>query len=377
MRILIISEYFPRNHNLQFSGGVEARNFYIAKNLSKKHDVTVLTKLLADSKEKESMFGFSVIRAGNQTSYKATASALIDRLSFIFRCIKASRDINADIVEGSNFVTHFIAKLVAREKKIPSIAWYPDVWIGSWIKNAGIVGIFGEVLERVNLWRGFTSYITISLQTKNKLQNYIKDSIAVIPCGIDPEEYKHNVKKQNNKVICISRLASYKNIKDLIFAFAIVHSQLEDSRLTIIGEGPEKQNLENLIKNLKLGAYVSFYQNLKRKDLIQQLEESKIFCLPSKVEGFGISIVESAAAGTPYVVSDIPVFAEVTHNFLGGESCEVGNINQLAQQLQKFLSNEKLYNKKISECKKLATLYNWEIISRETERVYKTALSSK
>lgn len=373
MRILIIAEYFPRNSDLQFSGGVETRNFYIAKYLAKRHRIIILTRRLIDSKEKERLSNFDVMRLGRPVKYEATASGIIKRLTFIINCIKSAKTIDADIVEGTNFITHLTAYLISRSKKIPAIVWYPDVWVGCWIKNVGVVGIFGEVLERVNLKLSFKNYIAISLQTKKKLQKYTKRSINIIPCGVDPQEYKVNIKKQNGKIICISRLAKYKNIKDLILAFALVNKQLPSSTLTIIGEGPEKKNLSSLIANIKLSKEITFLSNLKRKELIKELKESKVFCLPSQVEGFGISIIESAAADIPYVASSIPVFNEVTHNFQGGVKFEVGNVKELAQKLKLLLTNEKLYDRKKSECPKLASFYTWSKISQETEKIYMKA----
>ena len=375
MRILIISEYFPRNSTLQFSGGVEARNFYVAKYLSKRRQITVLTQRLIDSKEIEKIGNFDVIRVGRPAGYEATASGILKRLAFIINCIKSARTIDADIVEGTNFITHLTAYLIARGKKIPAIAWYPDVWVGSWIRNVGIVGIIGEVLERVNLKLSFKYYIAISLQTKKKLQKYTKGPINIIPCGVDPQEYKANAKKRNGKIICISRLAKYKNVKDLVLAFALIHKQLPGSSLTIIGEGPEKKNLLGLIANLKLGKEITFLSSLKRISLVAELKESKVFCLPSQVEGFGISIIESAAAGVPYIASNIPVIKEVTHNFLGGSKFEVGNVQQLAQKLKLLLTNEKLYGRKKSESLELASFYHWDKIARETEKVYTQAQS--
>lgn len=373
MKILIISEYFPRNSSLQFSGGVETRNFYIAKYLSSRHQITILTRRLLDSKEKERISNFDVIRIGRPAGYEATASGIVKRLTFIINCIKSAKTIDVDIVEGTNFITHFTAYLIARSKKVPAIAWYPDVWVGTWIKNTGFVGVFGELLERLNLKLKFTSYIAISDQTRLKLLKHIKKAIVVIPCGIHSQEYKVTIEKQDSKIICISRLARYKNIKDLILAFALLRKQIPNISLTIVGEGPEKKNLDDLISNLKL-SNVTFLKNLKRADLIKELKSSRVFCLPSEVEGFGISIIESAAAGVPYVISDIPVFKEITHNYMGGHNFELGDIESLTEKLKLLLTSEETYFSKLEECKKLAALYDWGKIAEETEKVYKKAL---
>lgn len=373
MKILIVSEFFPRNSDLQFSGGVEIRNYFVAKYLSKKHEIKILTKRLKGSKEREIINGIDVVRVGQPTDYQATTGGVFGRIKFIASCLKKAKEIDADIVEGTNFITHFIARRIASDKKITAIAWYPDVWLSSWIKNAGPVGAFGELLEKLNLNSDFENYITISRQTAIKLEKYTKKPITIIPCGVDLKEFKHKTEKQSGKIICISRLVKYKNVKDLIFAFALLQKRLPYISLTVIGEGPENKNLESLIKNIQVSK-VRFLKNLKRVDLIKELQTSEVFCLPSKVEGFGIAIIEAAAAGIPYVVSDIPVFKEVTQNFYGGSSFEVGNINQLSKNLGLLLTNRKIYNQKVKQCVEMASNYSWGRVAQETEKVYKKPL---
>lgn len=374
MKILLVTEFFPTGKDLKFTGGVEARTFYTAKYLAKNHQITILTTRLKGSKGLQRMFNFKVIRVGKSQDYRATATGILSRLSFIRNAIKKSRDIDADIVEGTNFITHLIAVWIGAQKKIPRVAWYPDVWIGSWLQNAGVTGLFGEILERLNLKIGFSAYIAISRQTKNKLKKYVKGEINIIPCGVEPSEFKVKTKKQNT-IICISRLAKYKNIKDLILAYALLKKQEKQLSLVIIGRGPQERELKDLAKNLKLKREIKFLSNLNRKDLIRQLTASTIFCLPSEVEGFGISIVEAAAAGIPYVVADTPVTREITKNGQGGTFVSPGDIYGLSAKIKKLLISPRLYRQKVKEGLRLAQNYQWLQIAKQTETVYKSTLS--
>ena len=229
-------------------------------------------------------------------------------------------------------------------------------------------------MERINLKLNFNEFIAISQTTKIKLQAYTNKKITVIPCGVEHNEFKKKIKKQSNKIICISRMARYKNLKDLILSFALLHKSNSTLKLTIIGVGPQEKNLKDLAKNLKIKKSISFLSNLSRRDLIKQLSQSYIFCLPTKVEGFGISIIEAAAARTPYVTTNISVLKEVTKNYQGGLSYEVGNINSLAKKLNILISDAKIYRQKRAECTKLAKFYNWDKIANETEKVYLSTL---
>ena len=136
------------------------------------------------------MFNFKIIYAGSLRSYKPTVGDLVARVSFIKDAIKIGKTLDADIVEGTNFITHLIAKQIAIKKHIPVVAWYPDVWVGKWLQNAGPLGIFGEILERINLKRDFDSYIAISKTTAEKLKSHISKKINIIHCGVDINEFK-------------------------------------------------------------------------------------------------------------------------------------------------------------------------------------------
>src|SRR3989344_6480958 len=252
MKILLITEFFPTGKDLRFSGGVEARTFFIAKNLAKRNRVTVLASRTNKTPQKEKMFNFEIYRVGPLRQYHATVGDVIKRALFIKNAIKFAKNLDVEIVDGSNFISHYIAAKVALFKKIPAVAWYPDVWIGSWIKNSGLLGILGEILERINLKFPFSSYIAISQETKKKLKKFIKSRPIVIPCGIDQFEFKTLISKfPNPTIICISRLTKYKNLKTLILAFAHLSSRLSP-RLIIIGSGPQKNELLNLTKALNL-----------------------------------------------------------------------------------------------------------------------------
>lgn len=378
MKILIISEFFPTGKNLVYSGGVESRNFFVAKFLAKNHRLTILTSNITGTKKEETISGFKVLRVGPPRNYVASTGDFLSRSKFLKSAIEAGKELECDLVEGTNFVTHFIAKSIAISKKIPVVAWYPDVWLGSWINNAGPLGLIGDTLEKINLKRGFDAYIAISNTTAKKLKKYVATPISVIPCGVEPSEFQANgVKSKIPTIITISRLTKYKNIDKLILAFALLLLKFRSLQLTIIGTGPEEKKLKRLSKGLNLSSHIKFISNLPRQELTKTLSSARLFSLPSTVEGFGIAILEACAAGVPYVASDIEVFKEVTKNGKGGLLFQNGSPKDLAQKLEQLLSDKKLYDQKAKEAISLAKNYNWREISTETEKLYKSLIKNK
>lgn len=373
MRILLISEFFPTGKDLKFSGGVEARTYFVGKEIAKRHTVYVITSRTPGTKDRETINKINVIRVGKTRNYRASAGAILSRINFIKEAISKGKNVDADVVDGSNFITHFIAKRIASCRKIPVIAWYPDVWVGHWYSNAGLSGLFGELLERINLRSKFDAYISISKVTAQKLKKFVEGKIYVIYCGVNTSEFKAKSEKFSlPTVVCISRLTSYKRVEDLVWAFANLIKKGTKMSLLIIGQGPEEKKLRRIIQMLKLNKYVIFKRNLPRRALIQCLKSSYAFCLPSEVEGFGISVIESMAAGIPYVVSDIPVFKEITQNGKGGLIFKTGNIIDLTKKLDNLLVDKDLYTRKLKEGRHLARNYSWHNVAVQTEKIYKT-----
>ncbi len=377
MKILIISEFFPTGKDLKFSGGVESRNFYLAKYLSKKHKVSILTRRLYGTKKREKIYGFDVFRVGPSVQYSASFGDLLGRVRFVVAAINYGKKLEFEIVEGTNYLTHFIAKILGIRCGKPTVAWYPDLWLGRWVKITGLMGIFGEILERINLALGFSAYIAISKEVFKKLRPYSKN-LHLVLCGVEFSEFKKNHRKfPNPTIISISRLTKYKNLNVLLFAFAHLSTKLKGVRLIIVGAGPELKKLKEITKNLKIHSKVTFLSNLERKRLINLIASSHIFSLPSFVEGFGIATIEAAAAGLPYVISDIPTHREVTKNGLGGFLVEPKSPLAYSQKLEKLLTNKALYLKKSKEARNLAKNYNWLEIARRTEKVYQLLVKAK
>jgi len=371
MKILFVTEFFPTGKDLRFSGGVEARTFFIARNLSKKHKITVITSRGIKDPKIEKMFGFTVYKVGPKRDYAASVGHLVSRVLFIKEAIKVGKTLDVDIIDGGNYISHLIAKQIANHKKIPVAAWYPDVWLNDWIKNAGVYGIFGEILERYNMRSNFDAYIAISNQTAQKLKRYTRKKVQIIYCGVDQKEFAISPQKfRFPTIICVSRLTKYKNIKTLILAFSHLSIKVKTARLIIIGTGPEEKKLKNLAKELKIFTKVIFLKNLPRKELIKLYKKSHVFSLPSIVEGFGIATIEAAAAGLPYVNSSTYIHKEVTKNGFGGFLVNPSNYLDFSDRLYQLLTNKKLYEQKSEDAAKLSENYNWSEISQQTEKIY-------
>lgn len=366
MRIGIITEYFPKTLEFDIRGGAEACAFNEAQQLSKKHEIVVLTSKQAP---KDYHIGdIKVIGCGPTRPYVHKGS-LLKRLLFMKDAYKKGIKYDLDIVIGYNFITHPIAWKIGKKQSTVSVARYHDVWIGEWIKNMGITGILGEILERYNLSRDFNHIIAVSEYTKDKLAKYFpREKISVVHNMVDFKVPEHE-KYPNPTIACVARLVEYKRIEDLIRATSLLIKEFPNLKCEIIGTGPLEGRLKELTRKLNLEEHIRFHGFIKKhEDVLKIIASSQIFCLPSTVEGFGIVLVEAMKCGTPFIASKIPPLLEASAG-RGGLFFKPKDWKELSEKIRILLEDKKLYNKLRREGLEQSEKYKREYIGDKLEKI--------
>lgn len=381
MTILLVTEFFPSSPDLIFTGGVEVRTFYTAQALAKKEKVIVLCRKTKKLRKKKKLGNLLIYPCGLPAfNIEASFLSVFERAIFILAAILRGLTLRFDLVEGSNFVTYLPAYFLGFLKKRPVVACYHDVFKKEWIKNFSFLpGFFGSVLESIGLKLPWTKIVAVSKMTREKLkeEGIKEEKIKVIYGGVEFEKLKNlkSKKFERKNIICISRLVKYKRVRDLVIAFSQLVKQNFDLSLLIIGQGPEERELKILVKEKGLSQKVKFLKNLERDKLLKLLKKSYLFCLPSVIEGFGLSTIEAAACQTPYVISDIKVNKEVTHNGKGGFLFKKKDVIDLKEKLKILLEDKDLYQEKQKQGLLLARTYDWSKIAKETRKVYYEAIN--
>ena len=138
---------------------------------------------------------------------------------------------------------------------------------------------------------------------------------------------------QEKIVLHVGRLESYKNVDMIISAL----SYLEGYALYIVGDGPEWESLDKLASRVGVSSRVHHLLNLSDDELYRWYRSADVVVNVSRLESFGITAVEAAAAGAPLVLSDIPVFRAFANNLAGTRlvSLECGH-HELAQAIREM-----------------------------------------
>jgi glycosyltransferase involved in cell wall biosynthesis len=161
--------------------------------------------------------------------------------------------------------------------------------------------------------------------------------ITVLPNCVDVEELTKKSKEniiwpfsKKDKVICyVGSLRPVKNIPVILRALAILP---EEYKVLLIGDGPQKKELEKLAKELQVTERVTFLGKIKNP--APYLKKVEVFVLPSFSEGMSNALLEAMALEVPCVVSDIAQNRELCEN-----TFETTNAQDLVKNLQKKQKN--------------------------------------
>lgn len=377
--VVIVSEFFPRSVAGEARGGVEMRCWHIARRLTADYEVTVITSREPKLPDTDQFGEIQVLRRGPEREYSQMGS-LMKRLQFMVDVYKTIVSLRPKIVDAQSYVAYLPAYYGAKKVGAFTIATYHDVWKGRWLKLFGVVGIIGEVYERICLSRKWNLFIANSNYTKKGLISAgIQDSnIKVVHNGIDLEMIKDiEAEKYLQPTICsITRLVSYKRVIDLIDAVALVKDQIPTIQCKIVGMGPDFSLLKREIQKRALTDTIELLGFVSSsKEVMRILQRSQVFCLPSEIEGFGIVVAEAMASRVPVVATDIPPISEVTHEGRGALLVKPRSIDALANALTTMLTDQNLQDKYIEQGLEIAQEYNWNTIGIQVADLYKNISS--
>jgi N-acetyl-alpha-D-glucosaminyl L-malate synthase BshA len=175
-----------------------------------------------------------------------------------------------------------------------------------------------------------------------------KRQIHVIPNFVVPSEPGSEVYRQmrckyarsDERILChVSNFRKVKRVEDVVSIFAKVNEQLE-SRLILVGDGPERYTVERLIRDYDLGDRVIFLG--KVRDTSHVLEIADLFLLPSETESFGLAALEAMAVGVPVISSNAGGIPEVNIHGETGFLSAVGDVKDMAKNALYILSSNEI-----------------------------------
>ncbi len=259
-------------------------------------DLTLRTSAAAGQEPEEERDGYRTIRRAGRYSVfpRAALSAATGRMG--------PRDAMVEIWNGVPFMSPVWARS-------PRIVILHHVHGPMWKMALGQrLGAVGEVMERRVAPRFYrnTEIVTLSASSKNELVHelgFASDRVRIVPPGIDPRFQPGGTRAEQPLVVAVGRLAPVKRFDALIRSAAAIKDRHPGLRLVIAGEGSERPTLEAEIKRLGAADWVSLPGRVSDPELVALLQQAWVVASSSAVEGWGMTLTEAAACGTPAVAT--------------------------------------------------------------------------
>lgn len=206
---------------------------------------------------------------------------------------------------------------------------------------------------------------TVSQDLADKISQYSQIKAQIVPMGIQSEYFtiqRHNIKPTH--LISVGRLDKQKGFQNIIKAISHLPAEYH---YTIIGEGPARDYLENLIQEYKVSNKVTLLGSQTPQQIRQAYQSAGIYIHPAYNEGLGLTVIEAMAAKIPVIVNHISTLTQ--HIQQGdGIAIDTSDIQQLQQALQQI--------SKISlpKAQQYAQQYQWHNLAQQFSQIYHKTL---
>jgi GalNAc-alpha-(1->4)-GalNAc-alpha-(1->3)-diNAcBac-PP-undecaprenol alpha-1,4-N-acetyl-D-galactosaminyltransferase len=268
-----------------------------------------------------------------------TSSSLIDAIIGNYQRVRALRsaiiDSQPDVIISFTPVTNILTLLAARSIKAPVV-------VGE--HNYPPLDPIGKIWDwlRWKIYPQADRIVPITQRILDCFPDNLKSKSLVIPNPVLAANSESNstltlLKKPS--LIAMGRFAEQKGFDLLLPAFAKLAEAYPDWNLTILGDGDLRPELETLRDRLGLQERVSLPGRVKNP--YDFLKQADIFVMPSRHEGFPMSLCEAMACGLAVISTDCPSGpAEIIQEGVDGLLVPTEDVSALADAMERLISNE-------------------------------------
>ena len=149
---------------------------------------------------------------------------------------------------------------------------------------------------------------------------------------------KNKIKKKDTVFCNVARHVKQKSIHTILKAFSIYIQDKKNTKLILVGKGPETRNLKDLCDELEISRnviWINNYENIKDIYLL-----SNVFILSSKYEGLGLVLLEALSSKIPIIATNTSAIPEIIKNNYNGLLFDPGDYKSLATKLKKIQQND-------------------------------------
>lgn len=263
-----------------------------------------------------------------------------DYILNIFRVRKFIRSIKPDVVHAHYSTSYGF--LAANSKFSPIIitGWGADIFDSP--KNTIMRKMLIYSLNKAS------ALTVLSEVTKKEIKKYTEKPVQLIPFGVNTDLFSP-IDRTGRDTVCIGTvrtLTEKYGVEYLIRAVAKIYPDRTNVRLSIVGDGPLREHLQNLTQSLGISHITTFHgyvnQNTDFEKYKLLMDEMDIFSILSIIdsETFGVASVEASACGLPVLATNVGGLPEVVQENITGILVPPADVEATAQALLQLVDSE-------------------------------------
>ena len=200
-----------------------------------------------------------------------------------------------------------------------------------------------------------------------------KDKVFVTPEGVDRGWFKHKPVKHSGlfKILVHGAADERKNVPNILKAAKLLMAQKKQFQMVVVGMDAAELKCTNYVEELNdlgVGNQVEWAGNVPFEMLPQVYSEADLFLYPSRLEGFGLPVLEAFACGVPVVASNTTSLPEVAGD--AALLVDPEDPGAIARAVKRMMENPALRKRYVRLGLKRARRFTWEKTARETLKVY-------
>lgn len=257
--------------------------------------------------------------------------------------------------------------------RTPHVTWLHHVHADMWDMTLGPrLGKAGRILEARVAPKiyGHTPIVTLSKSSKHELIHdlHFKERLVhVVPPGIDPRFSQGGKKSDVPLVVAVGRLVPVKRFDLLIDALVQIHDRHPTMQAIIVGEGYRRQDLESQITQAGAHEWIQMPGRITDEEVLDLYRRAWVLSSGSAREGWGMTVTEAAACGTPAVVTRIAGHSDAVAD--GESGLLVEGRDELAGALDRVLGDAELRERLSEGALRHAEQFTWAATARGTLEV--------
>jgi glycosyltransferase involved in cell wall biosynthesis len=369
MNILVVNWQDRTNPQ---AGGAEVHFHEIFSRIARRgHRVTLCCSAYRGSLHRETIDGIEIIRRGSRAFFNF-------RFPFTWFASLRSRPFDC-VVEDLNKLPLFTPLYVRR----------PLAGIGHHLFGRSIFLETGPLVARYVYWmeraalalyRTRIPFMVVSPSTREEFiaHGFPAARLAVIHNCVDHARYTAvGAPKSPDPLIgCFGRLKKYKSVDHLLRALPLVRERVPAVRAVIAGEGDDRPRLEAIAASLGLGTAVQFAGYVAEEQKIVLLQSMWCKVATSSKEGWGLTVIEANACGTPAIASDVPGLRDSVRDNETGLLYPYGDVEALARRIILLLEDAALRRRLSEGAVGWAKQFDWETAADRTIEFLERARSN-